>query len=94
MKSFVVGEDYGKHREIGSTDKKKLVKQDIFFSGFPPIFRGFLTPLRSVQIWGESRPICRGVCRLKAVLKPKTAQKWAKFVFFSALEIHRQNTPC
>ncbi len=32
--------------------------------GFPPIFHGFLTPLRSVQIWGESRPICRGVCLL------------------------------
>ena len=28
--------------------------------GFPPIFHGSFTPLRSVQIWGEGRPICRG----------------------------------
>ena len=28
--------------------------------GFPQIFHGFLTPLRSVQIWGGSKPICWG----------------------------------
>ena len=28
--------------------------------GFPPILPEFLTPLRSVQIWGISGPIYRG----------------------------------
>ena len=28
--------------------------------GFPPIFHGFFTLMRSVQIWRESRLICRG----------------------------------
>ena len=40
----------------------------IFFSpigGFPPFSRQFLTPLRSGQIWGENRPIYRGVCLYK-----------------------------
>ena len=44
----------------------KINRVDSFppIGGFPPIFHGFLTPLRSVQIWRESRPICRGVCLL------------------------------
>ena len=53
----------------------------------PPIFHGFLTPLRSVQIWGKSRPICRGYAFYKH-------PKMVKNSPFSAPKIHRQNTPC
>ncbi len=34
--------------------------QGVFFSAYRRISADF--PPRSVQIWGESRPICRGVC--------------------------------
>ena len=64
--------------------------QGVFFSAFPPNFHEFLTPLRSVQIWGERRPICRGYAFYKYPKLPKNGQKLS----FSAPEIHRQNTPC
>ena len=47
--------------------------------GFPPISRGFLTPLRSAQISGVNGPVCRGVGGLELAITKQNRLKMARF---------------
>ncbi len=51
------------HDNVNSQGSRRQTCQGVFFSAyiFPPIFHGFLTPLRSVQILGESSVASRSI---------------------------------
>ena len=46
--------------------------------GFPPFSRGFLTPLRSGQIWEENRPIYRGYAFISNHIRNQNITKIAE----------------